>query len=311
VARQLGEQADLAQAVLQHRIRRHQHRFRGGVDEERDGEPVRAGLLRVHDLVRGGLDHAVSVELEHVAGVEDQRAGRIDGVHPHTLAGLDLQSGHRRGHHERTQVDVFVSAGAFHLLVAIQRRVVDRPQQVAAVLDPAAKEIPIPAHTQRDRLEDHLGTLLERRDESEHRLAELGHFLREDVVHAAVGIVAVPEGHQVALDRPDRDLPTRRGVAPLMAVSGEFVGQPLLFGHHRHEDLLHGHESLSDQVIRHDVSGHREEPDVLQSLDDRERDLVVVGLITLTKPFHVDHRNSLRFHSLPHRCGIFHRVVGS
>ena len=182
VVSQLGKQADLAQAVLEHCIRRHQHGLRGGVDEERDGEAVRTGVLGMHDLMRGGLDRAVGVELEHVAGVEDQRAGRIDGIHPLTLAGLDLQSGHRRGHHERAQIDVFMGAGAFHLLVALERRVVNRTQQVAAVADPADEELPVATQSQRDGLEDHLGALLEGGDELEHRRAELN-FLREDVVH--------------------------------------------------------------------------------------------------------------------------------
>ncbi len=110
-----------------------EHHIRARMEEQRQRDARLGGTApgRVDDAVGGGGVVAARGLLQHVADIDDEGAKVARHVHPFAIGALHLQPRLVGGGQNGEQVDILVGGGAdgARLLGAIERRIVQHPQQ--------------------------------------------------------------------------------------------------------------------------------------------------------------------------------------
>ena len=278
------EELDLPQAAQLEGASPDQSPAHVRVDEERNREPAARDTGRHHDLMRDRGELTERVQGEHVAEVADERVRWVVGIDP--VAGTRVANLQTRTHgrdHDGHEVDVSVGAGAFHVFVSPQGRVVDRTHEVVAVLDPAHEVIGIAAQMNGHGPEETAREVLELVVQLEQDRLELRHLTWKDVLVRRTRILDVPELHVVWDASADRLLRARRGIPDLTTELGPLILLALLQGHVGHEDLTHEPEGTADESLIDRVADNTHEPEMTDDLAELVSEAEVIGITAETE----------------------------
>ncbi|OGH64958.1 MAG: hypothetical protein A2821_00585 [Candidatus Magasanikbacteria bacterium RIFCSPHIGHO2_01_FULL_41_23] len=272
----------------------HEHAPTVRVDEDGDGVPIRARGSRIVHFVESRLQLAERVHVHHVPEVDDERAGRVVGVDPLAVRSHYSETWNSGRREDGDEVDVGVRARAFHILIAVQGRVVDGAEQVRAILDPADEELGVAAEMDGHGSEHFGRESLERSMQIQHDTLELQNLAGEHVPDSALGIHDVPEAHAVLERVSHRLFGVGWRVAHLTPDLGELVVETFRLGHAGLKDLAHGLERVVDERVFDSVASDGHEAERSRVLADQVGDtLVLFGMSPELR--HVQNRNSVHF----------------